>query len=176
MDIRQPSIGPDEEVPGQMDRALAQLREIHHRVMNAAGAFEVAATLEALDMLEGQTCAGSPVSLARGMLHHLYACTLFHAGRKDASIVAGTEALRIDALAPFLEAAERAQLVCRIARQAADQGHWDLSIALCEKAIPMLDAHPAIEVDLLRECLDFCLQEAAAASGETRIHEGLRRI
>lgn len=148
---------------GPAEDALPRLREIHQLVMDPSRTFSISATLAELDEFERQLAGTPPDGIARGELSYLRGFVLYRASRTQDSLAPMREAMRIDALTPFLPAAERARALYRLANQAETLKQWPLAIDTYRQVLPLFDADPAVTPNQrlgTRERLAFCLHEA----------------
>ncbi len=158
------------------DDALKRLREIHAAVMDPNRMFSISATLAELDTLAPAVEKTPANSAARGELNYLRGFVHFRAGRSEESLGPLQEAVRIDAAAPFLTADERWRNFYRIASQAKDLERWPLALDYYEKAIPLLDADPAMTLDQrlgARQDWAYSLHEAGRFAEARKLNEYL---
>lgn len=140
---------------------IQRLRELHRMVMDPNATFSISATLGELEMLEPKLPRADGV--ARGELNYLRGFVLYRGGREEEALAPSMEALRIDAICPFLTASERAHFAYSLAHQAEAVGAWDIAINAYRQAILLLDTDPELSDDQrlgVRESLAFCLHEA----------------
>lgn len=152
-------VGPS--LPGHAQESLQRLRELHQHLMDPTQFFSISKTLAELDELETTIPPGD--NEARGKLNYLRGFVLYRAQKPTESLPPSLEALRIDAITPFLPDDERTSLIYNIASQAEEIGDWSTAIQFYEEAMPLFDASAEYSEDqrfALRERQAYCLHEA----------------
>ena len=156
---------------GAESAELNQLREIHHRLMDPNQVFSISATLAQLDALDARISTGD--SDARGEVNFLRGYVFGHKNQSAEVVRFTREALRIDAVKPFLSEVDRTFALYRLATHAKENEQWDIAIDAYQRVIPrfMHDSSLSDSQRLgTRENLAYCLHEAGQYAEAMRVN------
>ncbi len=135
-----------------------RLAAIHTMVLDPKARFSVRAVLEELDGIEPLT---APDSAERGRVMQLRSFVENKGERTEDSIRHGEEALRIEAMHPFLDLGGKGSLHYAIARQDEQIGRCEAAIPHYRAAMPLMAQNGVSKLAQLgtRQHLAFCLHE-----------------
>ncbi len=138
--------------------AADRLAAIHAMVLDPAVRFSVQAVLDELNAIEPLTAPGGP---ERGRVMQLRSFLEDKGERAEDSIRHGEEALRIEAVHPFLDLGDKVSLQYSVARQAERLGRCDAAIPHYRAVLPLLAPNGVGQAGQLgtRQRLAFCLHE-----------------
>ncbi len=141
------------------DDTASRLAAIHAMVLDPGSVFSVRGVLAELDGIEPVT---APDSVERGRVMQLRAFVETKGDRAEDATRHGAEALRIEALHPFLDASDTMSLHYAIARQTEDSGRCADAIPHYRAALPLMALAGVSPSRVLgmRQRLAFCLHEA----------------
>ena len=143
-------------------------------LQNPDSRFTVRSALAGIADAEKDT---GPDSLDRGRLERLRSIIARKGDKRDESIKAGLEALRIDAASPFLSSVERAWLHGSIASQA--EADCALAMPHLEQAIATIKSEPVVnhdEVLGLQAHLAACLRQAGHPDEARKLNQSVLAV
>ncbi len=154
------------------DDTASRLAAIHARLLDAGSTFSVRAVLAELDGIEPLT---APNSAERGRVMQLRAFVETKGDRTEDATRHGEEALRIEALHPFLNVADAMSLHYAIARQAEDSNHCGDAVPHYRAALPFMALAGVSPSRVLgtRQRLAFCLHETGQFAAAREENEAI---
>lgn len=156
----------------ESERALERLKEIHQTLMDRDQVFSIRETLAELEVLEPKLPADNPV--VQGELNYLRGYVLARKGEAEEAFTRTGEALRIDALSPFLPEEERVYAIHRLATLAEEIGEWDVAIESDRKILSLSGSEFNEDQRLgIRAQLGFCLHEAKNYAEAMTVNQAL---
>ena len=153
-------------------QAADRLAAIHATVLDPAAMFSVRAVLGELDGIEPLTAPDSP---ERGRVMHLRAFVENKGERTEDSIRHGEDALRIEAMHPFLDLADKVSLHYALARQAEQIGRCGDAVPHYRAVLPLMAQNGVSKDGQLgtRQRLAFCLHETRQFAEARQINQAI---
>ncbi len=154
------------------DDTASRLAAIQARVLDPGSTFSLDAVLAELDQIESLT---PPDSAERSRVMQLRSFVENKGDRAEDAIRHGRDALRIEALHPFLDPSDTMSLHYAIARQAEATGRCGEAIPHYRAALPLMAQVGASRTGVLgtRQRLAFCLHEARQFAEARQTNEAI---